>query len=160
MNTYALIVIPEYQSFKHNTQTRDLIVAEKGVEGLAQFLLQQVLHTHDPVSHLKTQDTLMRQLMKDYTGVQIATAIAQAWISDSDTFSLPKVGFVEKHGKVKLAAILAITIVVVACIILFTLFTYELRYAISFFIGFEPLLALPLAALAYVLYELIMKLWK
>jgi hypothetical protein len=159
-NTYPVSAIPEYQHFQNNHQIRDAIYAERGLEGLADFLQKQVLITYDPHSHLKATATLLTELAKHYTNVQISQAIAQAWLEDSDTFSLPKLGFVQRYGKIKIAAIGTFLTVVP----FMTWLTLELRKdypgTIGVMLALEPLLALPSAIASVIVFWLVMKWWK
>lgn len=160
MNTYPLNSITEYQQFRHNTSVRDAIYTERGIDGLADFLQQQVLNTYDPHSHLQTKTPLLQQLAKHYTSGQIAQAVAKAWLEDSDTFSLPKLGFVQRYGKIKIAAIGTFLTVVP----FMTWFMLELRKDFPEVVGtllvFEPLLALPGAVVSVTVFWLVMKYWK
>jgi hypothetical protein len=103
---------------------------------------------------------LLQQLAKHYSNIQIAQAIAQAWIEDSDTFSLPKLGFVERWGKIKIAAIGTFLTVVP----FMTWLTLELRKdypeTVGVFLALEPLLALPGAIVSVAVFWWIMKVWK
>lgn len=160
MNTYPLTNIPDFQAFKHNTQIRDAIVDEKGIDGLAEFLQKQVLNTFNPHSHLQTQTPLLQQLAKHYSKETIAHAIATAWMNDSDTFELHKLGFVERWGKRRIVLIGIFLTIVPA---MTYLFVYMVKYnpgMAGVFLGLEPLLALPGAIVAWLLYELMMKVWK
>lgn len=160
MKSYALVDIPDFQAFKHNTSTRDAIVSEKGIEGLAEFLQQQVLNTYNPHSHLQTSTPFLQQLAKHYTNKQIAYAIATAWVNDQETFELPKLSFVERHGKVKIAAIGTFFTVVP----IMTWGTLELRKDYPDLVGallvFEPVLAFPGAVVSVAVFWAVMKWWK
>lgn len=160
VNTYNLGDVHEFEVFKHNTITRDAITAEKGIEGLADFLQMQILNTYNPHSHLQTSTPLLQQLAKHYTNKQIAYAIATAWVNDTDTFELPKLSFVERHGKVKIAAIGTFFTVVPVM----TWATLELRKdypdLVAGLLVFEPLLALPGAIVSVAVFWAVMKWWK
>lgn len=160
MNTYPLTAIPEFQHFQHNTSIRDGIYAERGLSGLADFLQAQVLNTYNPHSHLQTKTPLLQQLAKHYTNVQIAQAVAQAWLDNSDTFSLPKLGFLQRYGKVKIAAIGTF----LAVVPFMTWGTLELRKdypeTVGALLALEPLLALPGAIVSVTVFWLVMKYWK
>lgn len=60
VNHYPLSQVTEFETFRHNTQTRDAIMQEKGIEGLASFLQQHVLVTYNPHSHLQTQTVMVK----------------------------------------------------------------------------------------------------
>ena len=160
MKHYSLDDITDLQAFKHNTSIRDAIVADKGIEGLAEFLQKQVLNTFNPHSHLQTTTPLLQQLAKHYSNTQIAYAIATAWVNDTDTFELPKLSFVERHGKVKIAAIGTFFTVVP----LMTWLMFELRkdypQQVGVFLALEPLIALPGAVVSVAVFWAVMKWWK
>lgn len=91
-----LAELTDFSKFRHNTSIRDTIYAERGVEGVADFLVQQHIietYQHDP--NIIHQPLLVR-LAKHHHPEQIAQAIAQAWLDDAQTFTLRKVGLVEK----------------------------------------------------------------
>jgi hypothetical protein len=51
MKVFPLSEIPDFQAFRHNTAVRDAINADRGVKGVAEFLLQQHIietYQHDP----------------------------------------------------------------------------------------------------------------
>jgi len=160
MNTYPLTNIPDFQAFKHNTSIRDAIVADKGIEGLAEFLQKQVLNTFNPHSHLQTTTPILQTLAKHYSTQQISTAIAQAWVEESDTFELPKLGFVQRWGKIKIVAIGTFLTVVP----LMTWLTLALRkdypQQVGVFLALEPLIALPGAVVSVAVFWAVMKWWK
>lgn len=160
VNTYNLSDVQEFDSFRHNTSVRDAIYSDRGLKGLAEFLQSQLLNTYNPHSHLQTTTPLLQQLATYYTNVQISQAIAKAWLEDIDTFSLPKLSFVERYGKVKIAAMGSFLTVVP----LMTWLTQELRKDYPEVVGtllvFEPLLALPGAIVSVAVFWAVMKWWK
>ncbi len=160
VNTYPLDLLTDFQAFKHNTSIRDAILKDKGIEGLAEFLQQQVLNTYNPYSHLQITTPILQTLAKHYSTQQISTAIAQAWVEESDTFELPKLGFVQRWGKIKIVAIGTFLTVVP----FMTWLTLELRKdypeTVGVFLALEPLLALPGAIVSVAVFWAVMKWWK
>jgi hypothetical protein len=160
VNTYTLSDVQGFETFCHNTHIRDAIFTERGLKGVAEFLQSQLLNTYNPHSHLQTKTPLLQQLAKHYSNVQISQAIAQAWLDDSDTFSLPKLGFVERYGKIKIVAIGTFLTVVP----FMTWLTLELRKdypgTIGVMLALEPLIALPAAITWVTVFWLVMKWWK
>ncbi len=160
MNTYPLSELKDYQAFKHNTQLRDSIFAERGLDGLADFLVKQhIIQTYLDDPNIIDKPLLVR-LAKHHPKDTITKAIAQAWLDDADTFSIPKLTFVERWGKARIVALSSFVIVVP--IMTWLIFHYRKEHPdiVGVFLGLEPLLALPGALASWLVYEIVMKVWR
>jgi hypothetical protein len=159
VNTYTLSDVQEFETFRHNTHICDTIMAEGGVDALAAFLQKQVLNTYHSNPHV-TKQPLLVTLAKHYHKDLIAQAIATAWINDSDTFTLSKLSFVERWGKRRIVLISIFLTIIPAMTYLFVHMVKHNPGVAGVFLGLEPLLALPGSIISWLLYELIMKVWK
>ncbi len=138
---------------------RDAIYAESGIDGLADFLQKQVLTTYLPDPNV-VEKPLLVKLAQHHPLNTISKAIAQSWLEDSDSFSIPKLTFVERWGKARIVALSSF--VVIVPIMTWLIFHYRKEHPdiVGVFLGLEPLLALPGAIASWIVYEIVMKVWK
>ena len=161
VSTYPLSELKDFQAFRHNTQIRDVIFAERGLEGLADFLVtQNIIQIYQDNPNV-IQQPLLAKLRKHYDTQTIATAIAQAWLDDADHFQLMKFSWLDKYGTKKLAAFIVFS-VMTAILTTALIIAYHSIFHDIFgsYRGIEPFLVIPSAIVSWIVYEIVMRVWR
>jgi len=140
------------------TGVRDYIMEhaesrEAGVNAVAEYINKQWL-----VGHLHDLDSLTNRLIRQgHHPEDLLLSLAEAWVNNSDSFSLPNRNIIERWGKSRIALIISILFAfVISITVLFYLNWLDQTNVAYFFVtaGFFT------AALIYVFYEVVMYVWQ
>lgn len=146
-----------FNSLISQKDLRQALITETGggeafIQRAIDTITQLVIHTS-----VGKEEPLLAELRKlGYSELQITTALAQAWLNETDTFVLPKIALQSKFQKK--GGIIALSIAI-TCFIA-TIFIFGFRQVFPEFIGallaFPPLMAPP-ATIIYLIVHWLLK---
>jgi hypothetical protein len=121
---------------------------------------QHIIHTYLDDPNIVNEPLLVR-LAKHHPRDTIIKAIAQAWLDDADHFQLMKFSWLDKYGTKKLAAFIVFS-VMTAILTTALIIAYHSIFHDIFgsYRGIEPFLVIPSAIVSWIVYEIVMRVWR
>lgn len=165
MKVFNIQDVPEFIDFYHQTDIRDTLLLaasdkKDAINNIANVLEIYVLCPYQIYDNFD-QKTLIGQLIKKgYSKKQISYALSISWVNNTTTFSLPEINFIEYWGKPLIVFISIILLIIFSLILFFLIMYREHPSLLSALIAFPPLIALPGFSIAWLVYAIIINLWK
>lgn len=159
--TYPCAELGAFQSLAEQKELRQALIAETGggeafIQRAIETITQLVIH-----AAVGKKEPLLAELRKlGYSELEITTALAQAWLEETETFALPKIAQTQKFQKKGGIIFVAL---IITCL-LATIFIFGFRHIFPDLIGtllaFPPLIALPATIFYVLVYWILKKIWR
>lgn len=153
--------LPNVKQLQSQTELRNILLQETGggeafIQRAIETITQLVIH-----AAVGKEEPLLAELRRlGYSESDITSALAQAWLEETETFALPKIA--QKQKFQKKGGIIFVALIITC--LLATIFIFGFRHIFPDLIGtllaFPPLIALPATIFYVLVYWILKKIWR